>query len=509
MADPKPISLTYTAPEDYTGPDPQPFVVIGKVPSGQLPDVGSSTPAAGFLASWREKLISDPANAKIAFVGDSTRDSAAAGSAFYSRMVRHITPGGLLDGMADANLLNLAQNGGTVASITDEARMTALAAANPNLVEVSMGINDIRVSGSPNTDTMESRLIAGIEAIRAAVPGVPVIATIPNPLLAVNDGYVTPYTEAQAKSEVLRGAYLRLIDRWSDVLIRDTAWIFGTTSHASLPSTGYWSDSIHPNGGALDASTDELAQLIGYLRPVSLDSVAQARAASPYSAWSVYGREVEYRGLSVFGRAVQDGPRYVLIGEGNYGSLGAGSYLDFGYPYGRAGNLQPGDIVELPDGSSFALTSLSLGTPGSNNTRILSSLVPTPTRTLTSGRGTVKIWRRSTPVDTAVADEALDTAWRFKRIARVQSAGSGAQTYLDLDPASFTVDAPTQPSSEWVALIQNGDRVYVDGNGATYYTVGTDCTVAVQGSRIRIGGLTSVNRTAFVNRLAVIVGTHA
>lgn len=483
----------------------------GKVPSGQLPAPasGTSTPAAGFLAPWREKLISDPANAKIAFVGDSTRDSAAAGSAFYSRMVRHITPGGLLGGMADANLLNLAQNGGTVASITNAARMESLAAASPNLVEVSMGINDMRVSGSPNVDVMESRLIAGIEAIRAAVPGVPIIATIPNPLLAVNDGYVTPYTDAQAKSNVLRGAYLRLIDRWPDVLIRDTAWIFGTTSHTSLPTTGYWSDSIHPNGVALDASTDALAALVGYSRPLSLDSVAQARAASAYSPWSVYGREVEHRGLSVFGREAQDGPRYVLIGEGRYSNLGAGSYLDFVYPYGRAGNIQPGDIIELPEGSSFALTSFSLATPGSNSTRILSSLVPTPTQTLTSGRGIVKIWRRSTPLDTAVADAALDTSWRFKRIARVQSAGSGAQTYLDLDPASLTVDVPTQPSSEWVALIQNGDRVYVDGNGSTYYTVGTDCTVAVQGSRIRIGGLASANRTAFVNRLAVIVGTHA
>ena len=82
MADPKPISLTYTAPEDYTGPDPQPFVVIGKVPSGQLPTSASTEP----LARWKRKLASDAEHAKIALVGDSTSEGSSAAGYMYHRL---------------------------------------------------------------------------------------------------------------------------------------------------------------------------------------------------------------------------------------------------------------------------------------------------------------------------------------------------------------------------------------------------------------------------------------
>lgn len=34
MADPKPIAVTYIAPEDYAGPAPQPFAIVGEEPGG-------------------------------------------------------------------------------------------------------------------------------------------------------------------------------------------------------------------------------------------------------------------------------------------------------------------------------------------------------------------------------------------------------------------------------------------------------------------------------------------
>lgn len=36
MADPKPISVTYTDPGDYAGPDPQPFNIVGAPASGPV-----------------------------------------------------------------------------------------------------------------------------------------------------------------------------------------------------------------------------------------------------------------------------------------------------------------------------------------------------------------------------------------------------------------------------------------------------------------------------------------
>lgn len=63
MFDPKPISLTQVDETDYTGPKPQPFVVVGDVPGN-----GSSEPAdinallrtiAGYSAGAVQTLTND------------------------------------------------------------------------------------------------------------------------------------------------------------------------------------------------------------------------------------------------------------------------------------------------------------------------------------------------------------------------------------------------------------------------------------------------------------------
>lgn len=55
MTSPKPIKLTYQAPEDYEGLEPQPFVVIGSAPS--------AAPNYGYLATVAEADATDEASA--------------------------------------------------------------------------------------------------------------------------------------------------------------------------------------------------------------------------------------------------------------------------------------------------------------------------------------------------------------------------------------------------------------------------------------------------------------
>ncbi|WP_028474100.1 SGNH/GDSL hydrolase family protein [Nocardioides alkalitolerans] len=482
------------------------------------------------LAPWLRRLRESPLLAKIGLVGDSTYDSGASGLGLHNAVKAHITPGGLLEGMVDAGVLNHGRNGATTAVITNAANMALLAAAAPDLIIAGPGINDVRqrvlTTHTEDVTWLRAILVTGFNAIRKACPGVPIIASMPNSFTTTDvggAGYVVN-GNPQECSAILRDAYLSLIAQWPDVLVHDTQEeVFGTVALATSP---YMADQIHPSNGGYNAKIAALAPLIGRLLAYSTGRAAAARLASPYAPWTIYGREVE------------DTSRYVLVASGLYvGSAGGEAvpsqnrYVDFNYSHAASANIQRNDLIEMPDGTTFRYTG-SRGTPGADRLRITDTGVPlshsnppaTAATNLIAGRGTVRVWRRrtaiavpSTPTPVVTQSVIADTAsWRFKRIGVIATANTdlanAAQRVIDINAASVTAEAPSVPASDWA--VATGDRVYIDGmsaiDAAEFFTIGTDgITSGAQGPSLRLTGMSQLNRSALVGRLAVVVGTHA
>jgi lysophospholipase L1-like esterase len=443
--------------------------------------------AAFVLAPWRQKFAESPAAAKIALIGDSTRDSAAAGLLFHNSIKFHIAQGRLLEGMTPANVLNHAFNGATVQFITNTANMAALTAAAPDLVEVSMGINNIRATAL-TTDQMETILAAGIEAIRAAVPGVPIIGTIPNSFLTTDvggAGSVVPNGDAQAKSTILRAAWLRMMDRWPDVLVRDTQeTIFGTVSPATSPFMG---DQLHPSTAGTDASAAELAAMIGYVKPYVQALAVAARAAAPYTPWTVYGREVE------------DPARYILIASGEYATQGT-NFVRFKYPPGRKANIRPLDILELPDGTSISLKGgFNTNANGAYTDLTLASGETVPTNTTT--KGDVKVWRRRFSGDSVFNDAAADTMITYRRVGRIHTGGAG---FLRVTETTLgeTLPGTAVSSSLWNTTTVAGDKLYIEGYGSNPITLAGGGS-SNQGWELSTAG----DWSTYVGRLVMITST--
>ena len=447
------------------------------------------------LASWFKKLTKDPADAKIALIGDSTRDVNAAGVNRHNALKRHITQGGALEGMNPANLLNFGYNGQTVEGITTDANMAALAAASPDLIDCSMGINNIK--GTDLTvDQMASIIKTGIEKIRTAIPGVPIVASIPNSFKTTADAsnYITPNDQAAAKSVTLRAAWLSLVDRWIDVIVLDTFDTYGP-SKATSP---FLSDQIHPNTTGAYAAAISFVGLIGRIIPIDASGQALALASNPYDSWSAYGRSVE------------DTTRFTLVASGTYGGSVTGSYINLNYPYNQRGNLRLHDLIELPDGQVFRLNTLSFGTPGNNILRILGNNIPSFTLTATGTTSTValvRVWRRTAAADLDVNGVLKDGSWRYKRYGTISTAPNG--TTLTITATSVTASPPSETAAQWAEVLAAGDKVYIDGLGASNFTLGTNATATASGSNILLSGLTSADRTALLGRMVVIVGTHA
>ena len=94
----------------------------------QLTPVGSGTYARlpGPLGGWRAKVTSDPANAKMANVGDSTSDSATAASTMFSVLhALHTQPGEALYGVAPADGFTDGVTNGTTALTSATAAFAA------------------------------------------------------------------------------------------------------------------------------------------------------------------------------------------------------------------------------------------------------------------------------------------------------------------------------------------------------------------------------------------------
>lgn len=449
---------------------------------------------AEVLAPWFRVLKQDPASAKIALVGDSTYDSAAAGLNLHNAIKAQFKTGLPLEGMADANVLNFGYNGQTTSQITSSAHMTALAAADPDLIIAGPGINDIRATAY-TTAQLRAILVAGFEAIRAACPGVPIIASMPNSFLTTDVGsvgYVSPNGDAQAKSTIMREAYLSLTDEWPDVIVVDTqAKVFGTTSLATSP---YMGDQIHPNLAGMVAKVADLVTLIGYTRTRATGRSAAALVAAPYTPWTSYARDVE------------DPDRYELVFEATYQNQGS-TFLDIDLPAGQRNRVRRGLIVALPSAQgSFQIPMTGGGFSTAVNgsyTRLLFSAGVIPANTVNGGK--VRFYRQRYGGDSNLENVIKDTAsWRFKRLFRVVSATATTAT---LAPVPTSATGTVDSAADLASIIAVGDQVYFEGNASSPTTL-IAAQWSVSGSNIVLTSL-ATDYSTYTNRLVAIVGTHA
>lgn len=473
---------------------------------GRLSEAGLSTTIAAVgeskfrksttvLAPWFEVFQASPATAKVALVGPSTVDVAAAGVARHNRWKLRNAPGDYLAGMVDANVLNFGYNGQTGDQITSTAHMTALTAAAPHLVCASgLLINSVRATQWTLTD-LTAALITYVERIRAAVPGVPIVLETGNPLLTtdVGDaGFVTPNTEAAAKAEMMRLAHLATIGRWPEVIVRDVMLeVYGGSSFVTHP---YMSDQLHPNSTGMDAEVDALVPVVGYIPPAAPGRSLAARNTAPYAPWTLYGREVE------------EPSRYALVAEARLMNISA-TFLDIALRAAQRNNIDRGDVIELPGGLSFQIPVNGGGFNIAANgawTRMLFNAGVIPVGYPT--KGIVRIWRRRVGGDPVVEDILKDTSWRYKKIGRIIA---GSTTYADVGASSVTAERSREVASDWATTAAAGDLLYVEGAGATPATLIAGQFPA-NGSNLRLtGGLVGLDYSTLVGRLAVLVGNHS
>jgi lysophospholipase L1-like esterase len=197
----------------------------------------------------------------ICFVGDSTTSNA---TALFDGLDKYSADGQPLHGVGA--ILNYGENGASLyAFLANQVvhGIDATLAANADLYVIGYGINDVRL-GNTTEDQLVAMLTDTVDRIRAEVPNADIVLRMPNSLLTTDVNgyhYVQPNESAQAYSTLLHDAYLRLENRWSNVVVLDTQDIvFGTES---LPSSPFMTDQLHPSADGYVALAQALVALIG------------------------------------------------------------------------------------------------------------------------------------------------------------------------------------------------------------------------------------------------------
>lgn len=256
-------------------------------PNGKVGfDPGSVAVAGGGLTRWRQKLATDPANAVVMFIGDSTSDETTAAQYMYKALRgQHCAVGGALYGMTGdtAHIVSAGNNGISLANwLADSAKLANVVATAPNLIVASFLINDVRL-GLTSLTQAKTLLTTLVSTLRASVPGADILLRMPNAFLTTNvgglnlvqdaQGGINPAGAAQTYSTLLRQAYLSMVGQWANVEIIDIqAEVFGTVSRATHP---LMADQLHPSpfnsttgsttaGGGYVEISNAIARRIGF-----------------------------------------------------------------------------------------------------------------------------------------------------------------------------------------------------------------------------------------------------
>jgi lysophospholipase L1-like esterase len=287
-------------------------VVQGKITSleedvielqGDVVSLQATTYGMTGLERWYAKLASDPGAVKINMIGDSTSDPTTDAVEIRTRLrTAHTLPGEGLEGVATANITSRGRNGKSVAEwIANTAWVDEVVADDPDLLIVSLGINDIRL-GLTSTATLAANLESFVETLISRMPDADIVLRTPNSFLSDDTaatGFVSPVASAQAYSTALREVYAGLKNRWPHVVVWNAQdRLFGRVSRTLANSLGLMKDIIHPSriiGYHLlaDRMVHDViapASLRPFTSPAPVEMVPASRAAYPYLFGDIVNR---------------------------------------------------------------------------------------------------------------------------------------------------------------------------------------------------------------------------
>jgi lysophospholipase L1-like esterase len=197
----------------------------------------------------RQVLVSDREHFHMVELGDSTRDPNITGPGIPQALITRL-------GLAQQQIAPMGRAGQTLRGLLESDEVAQAAATDPDLVELTIGINDWRVDQTIGRQ-FEQDLADLVESVVQAMPDADVMLSIPgafasddvggNGFVLDRDGEVNPDGAPQAASSGLRAAYLAMRGRWPNVTVVDmqTA-VTGTQVRPSWVS-GLMTDQVHPN----------------------------------------------------------------------------------------------------------------------------------------------------------------------------------------------------------------------------------------------------------------------
>jgi lysophospholipase L1-like esterase len=253
--------------ENRAAGTPPPVTTTSATPSPTPSATCSAVTGGDRLAKAREALANDPASFRLAVVGDSTRNGTRGSAGELYRTLHELLPD-----VPTENIVDLGRNGETARGYADnDMSLQQIAVADPDVVEVSIGINDWRVDqgiGDEFTDWLRDF----VEKVRAVAPHAAVILSVPNSLATEDigdrhivigaDGKANPPGAAEKITTALRSAYLSLADEWPNVAISDNQTaIFGTEAAPPGGAT-LMLDQVHPNSEGNRRIAEQLAGIL-------------------------------------------------------------------------------------------------------------------------------------------------------------------------------------------------------------------------------------------------------
>jgi lysophospholipase L1-like esterase len=487
--------------------------LLSNVPDDSLPPQFTRGISTSTLPNWFKKLASDPVNAKVAFVGDST--SIEPGTSLFARLRSfHTAVGEGLGGMVGdtAHIISGGNNGQSCTSWITNVPGTGytysqLLADAPDLVVFSFGLNDVR-TGISNLAALTADLTTAVHMIRRGLPNTDIVLRMP-PSLTTDDvngnGWVVPNSSAQAYTDIMRNAYLSLVNRWPNVVVWDAMnRVFGPICRAKFTgSYGLMFDQLHPSQFGYNQIDDDLvANVIGYFPPMSRDKAYAAMIESPTTPWTVYPRVVEHPdffSLIAEGDFDQQGSNYLYFHASGLPTANAHAARKAGLNFSgaRAADIQAGDVVQLGRDTVFripgpaGMSSLSSGDAAYPKVTLTNLGTSKPSNSVTSG--TVRVWRETGSSDGLLAAILKSTQqYQFLRIGRVAAAGVNPQ-----------IIAISGKSAQWNVLAS--DQLYVatyPSNPISLAAIG----IPHNGDNLWLNS--SPNLDAYDGMLAIIVGSH-
>lgn len=196
--------------------------------------------------------------ARVAVLGDSTRDVDGAGSE-YVKALRRLMP--------QTEVRSFAQDAGSLDAYATDPVQKKLDKWAPDAVELSIGINDLGTDQSgERVSEFRAALEAYVDGLQVRFGEVPIVATVPAALSTRDvdgSGYIRPPEAAADVTRELRSAYLELASSRPWLTLVDAQEKVTGTEADTNEQPAFLDDQIHPSAGTAARIAALVAEGVG------------------------------------------------------------------------------------------------------------------------------------------------------------------------------------------------------------------------------------------------------